>query len=102
MSKVFAVGIDVSAKELVVALRSRDGSVRVSRFKNDASGHQGICRVLGQASILARRSRIFVPIVGVAVATFFERRKIEVDYSVDPTRPFLNSLTFRTELLHLF
>ena len=37
-----------------MATRARDGSVRVSRFSNDAGGHRAICRVLAKRSGAAR------------------------------------------------
>ncbi len=54
MSKTYAVGIDVGAKELVVTLRAGDGSIRVSQFANGASGHQAICRTLARRAGTAR------------------------------------------------
>ena len=54
MSKIYPVGIDVSAKELVVAMHGRNGAVRVSRFANDATGHQALCRGFGKRSGMAQ------------------------------------------------
>jgi transposase len=38
------VGIDVSARELVVAVRRSDGEIQRLRFSNDADGHQQLIR----------------------------------------------------------
>lgn len=46
MNKMEACGIEVSARELVVALEDRRGGTRLRRFANSAVGHRALLRVL--------------------------------------------------------
>ena len=48
------VGIDVSARELVVALERGKGPVWTGRFDNDASGHRKLMGVLTRRGAHAR------------------------------------------------
>jgi len=46
MDKIEACGVEVSAKELVVALGDQRGGTRLRRFANDARGHRALLSVL--------------------------------------------------------
>jgi transposase len=73
VSKVYAAGIDVSAKELVLAVDAGDGSVRVSRFPNDASGHRAICRIFARRSGAARVCMEATGLYSLDIALALER-----------------------------
>ena len=56
------VGIDVGAKELVVAIR-RDGNVlALSRFENNSRGHRELCRLLTKGK---RHARVCLESTGI-------------------------------------
>jgi len=46
MDKMEACGIEVSARELVVALGDRRGGTRLRRFANSTVGHHALLKVL--------------------------------------------------------
>ena len=46
MDKTEACGIEVSARELVVALAENKGAVRLQRFANTELGHRALLRAL--------------------------------------------------------
>jgi transposase len=54
MRQVVFGGVDVSAKELVVAVRKNDGGVELLRFRNDADGHQKLIRRVTKGGRSAR------------------------------------------------
>jgi transposase len=53
MRKLDWVGVDVSAKELAVAME-RDGVLRAGEFRNDPGGHRKLCRFLTKGGRSAR------------------------------------------------
>ncbi len=54
MKKIVLAGVDVSAKELVVALDRGNGRVWTAAFANDASGHRKLAGVLTKRNAQAR------------------------------------------------
>ncbi len=54
MKKIVLAGVDVSAKELVVALDRGRGSVWSGTFTNDAAGHRKLIGVLTRRGASAR------------------------------------------------
>ncbi len=62
MKKLVLVGIDVSAKELVVALERSGAPLRESSFANDASGHRKLIKSLTKNGF---RTRVCVEATGV-------------------------------------
>jgi hypothetical protein len=46
MDKMEAYGVEVSARELVVALEDKKGGATLRRFANTAVGHQALLRML--------------------------------------------------------
>jgi transposase len=61
MRKLDSVGIDVSAKTLVVAI-DRGRGARMSEFSNDSGGHQRLCLTLTKGG---RRARVCLESTGI-------------------------------------
>jgi transposase len=62
MKKLTLVGIDVSAKELVVALERTGGRLRESTFANDAPGHRKLTKLVTKNGC---RAQVCVEATGV-------------------------------------
>ena len=54
MKKLLLCGIDVSSKELVVAIDPGAGRIWEGTFPNDASGHRKLIQRLARGKVLAR------------------------------------------------
>jgi transposase len=79
MRQVLSVGIDVSARELVVAVRRGDGEADLLRFSNDAEGHRNLIRRVTKGGRSARVGLESTGVYGLDLALALDRApRVEV------------------------
>lgn len=79
MRQVLSVGVDVSARELVVAVRRHEGGEELARFTNDAEGHRKLIRRVTRGGGSARVALESTGVYGLDLALALHRApRVEV------------------------